>query len=194
MILFEWSVVMDSVEGGRRASEDDVLVEIGAIAHRYARGVVDRDMAHDVAQDVLMFCLEKMRDNRWRLEGSALRRYVRCLVRRQIIIALRRRERRREREADHARERRESPPAWMHPERAMEAREIEAFELETMEDLPPQSRRAWRLVREKRMSYKAAAKFLGLSRAAVCSSVARAERIMRERMREKGLASGAGED
>lgn len=185
---------MDSVTEGRRPSEDDVLIEIDAIAHRFARGVVDRDMAHDVAQDVVLICLEKMRAKRWRIEQSELRRYVWCLVRRQIIIVLRRRDRRREREADHAREGRESPPAWMNPERAMEAREVEAFELETMEDLPPQSRRAWRLVREKRMSYKAVAKFLGLSRAAVCSSVARAERIMRERMREKGLASGAGEE
>lgn len=178
---------MDSVTEGRRPSEDDVLAEIGAMAHRFARGVVDRDMAHDVAQDVVLICLEKMRAKRWRLERSALPRYVRCLVHRRIIVVLRRRDRRREREADHARERRESPPAWTHPERAMEAREREACELEAMDGLPPQSRRAWRLVREKRMSYRAAARLLGVSRATLCSNLARAERLVRERMQEEGL-------
>jgi RNA polymerase sigma-70 factor (ECF subfamily) len=180
--------VMDSMAEGRGPSEDDVLVEIGAIAHRYAQGLVDRDMAHDVAQDVVVFCLEKMRARQWRIDRSTLRRYVWCLVRRRLIVVLRRKDRLREREADHARERRQSPPAWMHPESALEAKELEAFEQETLNGLPRQSRRAWRLVREQRLSYKTAARVLGVSRATLCSNLARAERLVRERMREQGVA------
>ncbi len=179
---------MDETVRGLGPSDDDVLVEIREIALRCAAEVVDRETASDVAMDVVVLCLTRMRAKRWRVEHRALHGYVCRLARDRVVDVLREQHRRREREAEHARDRRESAHEWMYPERALEAKELDAASQKEFDGLPQQARLTWMLVREQRISYKSVAKALGLSHRAIRANLARAERLVRERMREKGLA------
>lgn len=180
---------MDSTVGGLGPAEEKVLVAIGELALRFARDAVDRETASDVAQDVVLICLKRKRARVWTVDASEMEMYVRCLVRRRVVDSLRRRQRRGERDAEHARDRLDSAYEWMEPELALEAEWLEAFRQSTFDALPSRSRRTWALVREKRISYKAAAKELGVSARTVCSDLTEAERFVRKRMRANGLTS-----
>ena len=89
--------------------------------------IVARDVADDIAQDVVLECLLKVRAGRWRVAREALGAFVRRLVRRRAVDWLRRSQRRSERNAEHAREIRESTHAWMSPDLASEERELAEF-------------------------------------------------------------------
>jgi DNA-directed RNA polymerase specialized sigma24 family protein len=95
--------------------------------------------------------------------------------------------RRAAREAEHGRELAESSHAWMSPELTLEERELEALHDEIMADIPQACLRAYVMVRGDDAPYEAVAARLGVSREAVSSNVRRAQRRIRQRLKEHDI-------
>jgi RNA polymerase sigma factor (sigma-70 family) len=176
-------------------SDDALLVRISALARRSAVGTVllvgldGQDVVDDVAHDVVLDCLIKIRAGQWDVRPRSLRSYVRNAVRQRAVDYLRRCEHRAERDAEHAREMREGTHAWMSPDLISEDRELSAFHAQTLASLPEACRRTYFMIREGRMSYTDAASQLGVSRSAVSANVVRAQRAFRARLLERGIVA-----
>ncbi len=169
-----------------------LLLEIGALAQQHARRLVDRDTAEDIAQDVVVTCLERIRAGTWDVRPDGIDAYVRCVVGRRVIDVVRRRKRRREREAEHSRELEEGVHAWMDPELALERDELEAYHERAMAEMPAACRRAYRLVRERHASRAEAAAKLGVTVGAIGMRLARAQRELEEGLKRRGFEGRRG--
>ena len=177
-----------TMSGGRSATEAKLFKRIRRTARLCAVRVLgDRQAAADVAQEVVLFVLVRMRYGDWDVRPKHLKAYVRWLTRRRLVDRIRRSDRLTEREAEHVREWTAGTHAWMRPDEALEARELEAFYEGVLSSLPPACRRAYELVREEEMSYIEAAARLGVTRAAVSANVKRALSRLRAALRERGI-------
>lgn len=170
------------------AAHDALLVEIAALARRIARRVVRTD-PDDVAQDVVLECLMKMRAGEWTADRASLSGLVRRMVRGRAVDSVRRQRRREERETEHGRVVSESPHAWMSPELTNEAQELTELHQQALAKIPEVCRRVYVMVREERATYEEVAARLGLSRDAVTSHVVRAQRRFRRHLEEHGIHS-----
>jgi RNA polymerase sigma factor (sigma-70 family) len=156
--------------------DDAIVIDIARIAERRAREIVGEQRARDLAHDVVLECLVKLRAGTWKVAVSSLQAFVCRMVRRRAIDAVRRSQRSDVRNGEHARERREGAHAWMSPELAMEERELLELHGRTLASLPSGCRRAYVMVREEEATYEAAAERLGLSPATVNVHVVSRER------------------
>jgi RNA polymerase sigma factor (sigma-70 family) len=147
--------------------DDDVIIEISRIARKIAGKRFRSDVADDVAQDVVLECLTKLRAGELRVDPSSLTALVRQMVDRQAIDRLRQQDRSTEREAEFERERVSLQRDWMNPEATREDRELEEFRERAMAMLPPMARRVYQLVRDRGMTHEAAAQELGITRPTV---------------------------
>lgn len=177
---------MDLVSPPDASTEARILAEVTAIARRQACAIMDLHTAEDLAQDIAFECMLQMRAGRWRIEHS-LAAYVRAMVRRRRIDALRQRKSRTSRERQHALERGHAEHAWMSPALSLASQELERFHERTLATLTPRCRRAYVMVREGRATYLTVARRLGISRSAVCSHVVTAQRRFREGLIEQGI-------
>lgn len=182
---------MDLVLPPDASSETHLIVEISAFAHRYARALMSAAAAEDLAQDVVLECLIRIRDGRWRIKHS-LAAFVRAMVRRRRADTLRLRERRAAREAQHANECADGVHAWMSPELVLESEELDAFHVRMLAQLPPGCRNAYTMVREEETSYQVAAEKLGVTRAAVCAHIVTAHRRFRAGLADEDIAVPLG--
>jgi RNA polymerase sigma factor (sigma-70 family) len=178
---------MDTVPSPDESTEEQVLTEISTIARRYARRIADPDGADDLAQEVMLHCLLRMRTGRWRIDVS-LRAFVRAMVRKRRDMSYRLNQRRARRDAEHARERAESIHVWMSPDLIIQQRELDHFHAITLASLPTICRRTYMMVREQEVSYQVVADRMGRSRASVCSHVVAAQRRFRLKLLEEGIA------
>jgi RNA polymerase sigma factor (sigma-70 family) len=172
------------------AAHDALLVEIAALARQFAQSAVNRD-PDDVAHDVVLACLVKMRAGEWTADRASLPGLVRRMVHGKAVDSRRSEGRRTEREAEHGRTLSESPPAWMSPELAMEAQELTELHQQALATIPEVCRRAYVMVREEGATYEEAAARLGVSRDAVASHVVRAQRRLRRHFAEHGIHAPA---
>ena len=161
-----------AVDSGSR-SESVLLLKIHTLAKRAARRIVEWDVAENIADDVVMDCLERMRAGTWGVGSHRLKSYVRCLVRRRAVDVLRRDQRRADREAEHARELTESVHAWMEPHFALEAAELDDLERAAVAGLPLEVLETYELVRDGGATYERAGRQMGVSRSTVAVRVAR---------------------
>jgi RNA polymerase sigma-70 factor (ECF subfamily) len=176
-------------------TEADLLLEISALARRTARRIVGTDAARDVAQDIVLELLVRMREGAESIDPARLPGLVcemaRCRARDQL-----RRERRREKpNGDFMRELTDSTHSWMHPDAAVHEAELTAFRESSLEKLPERCRAAYLLVREEGLSYAEAGTRLGMSTRSVHAQVARAQRLFREELPQQGVpvtSSGHG--
>jgi RNA polymerase sigma-70 factor (ECF subfamily) len=166
---------------------DALIVEIHRLAREFAGKRVAADVADDIAQDICLECLVKIRAGRWSVRHSDLAVFVRGVVRRRVVDWLRRREHGDERNAEHARELEEGEHAWMSPELLLEERELAVVREETLRELPTACRRAYLMVREEGESYKGAARRLGVSRSAVSAHIVTAQRRFRRVLLDRGV-------
>jgi RNA polymerase sigma factor (sigma-70 family) len=171
------------------AATERVLLEVAQLARRFAKGVVRREDVEDVAQEVVLECLIKLRNGYWVPGETSTASLVRNMIHRRGVDRLRRAQRRDEREADHCRDLRESVHAWMSPAVAMEERELNALHDRALAELPPLCRRAYVLVREEGLSYSEVARRLGVTRHAVTSHVTRAQQRLKRSLRAHGVAT-----
>jgi RNA polymerase sigma factor (sigma-70 family) len=170
------------------STDPRLLKDIIRRARRHATKLVSADAADDIAQDVVLDCLTRMRDGQWRTRQS-LPALVRKMVQRRLTDHRRGQESRLAHEAEHVRERTESIHAWMSPELALQERELERFHEQALAKLPRTCRMAYVMVREEGTPYSVVADRLGVSRAAVNACVVRAQRRLRAELLDKRIAT-----
>jgi RNA polymerase sigma factor (sigma-70 family) len=112
-------------------------------------------------------------------------------VQSKAVDQLRQRQRRDERELEHAQRVEAVMHAWMSPDQSTEERELEAEEECALAELPAEDRDVYLMTRDRGESYKAIAKRLGLSERAVCHRIVKTRRRLRSRLRARGIVPPA---
>src|SRR5258705_1483177 len=143
------------------SAEARLLSKISALALRSARRVLrrkdeDLDAAHDLAQQVVLDCLVRLRTGRWRVHTS-LDALVAAMVWRKHAWGMRGEQHRAERGAQYLDEREAQTPMWMDPEAIVEERENETLYRRALSELPARCREAFLLVRDEGVSCRDAA-------------------------------------
>ena len=172
---------MDIVTPIAASDEEHLLVEVSALANGFARRLVARDAADDLAQEVVLDCLVRLRTGRWRID-TTLEAFVASTTWRQHAYAMRRVANRRSRDAQHLAERSARDPAWMDPALSFDAHEDDVLLKRALAELPAGCRAAWVLVREDGATYRNVARRLGISCGLVASHVTRAEQHLAARL------------
>ena len=178
---------------GRATSGNILLTRISAYAHSLAMvfgtlvGLDEQGVIDDIAQDVVLECLIKLRTGQWDVEPDYLRVYVRNAVRMRTVDYLRRSLHRDDRQAEHVREMWEGMHAWMEPDVAREERELSEFHARTLASLPEVCRKTYLMIRDGGASYAEVAERLGVTRSAVNANVVRAQSAFRARLLERGI-------
>jgi DNA-directed RNA polymerase specialized sigma24 family protein len=165
---------------------DALVVDI----HRQIRALaierVPSDVADDIAQDVVLECLIKIRAGRWSVRHADLTHVLGGVVHEPVLDWLRCRELGDEGNLEHGRDLEDSGHAWMSPELECEERERSAVDERTLEELPSACRRAYLMVREEGQ-YESAAQRFGVSRSAPSANVVRARRRFRRVLLDKSV-------
>ena len=178
---------MDNSLPRRIPPQERLLIRIADLAWREAFHRGGPEFAEDLAQDVVLECLVKVRTRRGRLTGRTLKGFVRQVVRRRWLDSLRLARRRATREEEHAREATGGPRLWMSPELKLVDAELTHFHESTLASLPSGCRRSYLMVREEDASYQLTADLLGVSRATVNAHVVAAQRKFREGLPKYGI-------
>lgn len=169
------------------STEDEAVLEIERLAHAHARRRLAADEADDVAHDVVLAVLERLRAGLTSMTRGDLRRLVLSIARRRMVDRLRRRKTGSMRDAAYLQQRERECGAWMSPETRLEADELESFYRRTLARVSADCRRAYLLVREEGLTYRAAGELLGLSVNRVGRAVAAVQREFRRALRAAGL-------
>jgi RNA polymerase sigma-70 factor (ECF subfamily) len=164
------------------AADERVLIYISRLAHVFVIGLVPKHSREDVAQDVTLKCLIRMRAGEWEVAPEAIVSYVFRAVEHEAIDFARRRKGRKAREEVHGREMEDGVHAWMRPDISGDDRELHTLYTRTLESLPPACQRTYVMVREQGMSYEDVAQALGVSRSAVSANIVRAQRAFRREL------------
>jgi RNA polymerase sigma factor (sigma-70 family) len=167
--------------------DEDLLIYISKQARIFAVGVIPKHSLKDVAQDIALESLIRMRAGEWDVAPDAIDSYVFWAVRLKSFDLIRRRQRRKAREQEHARELNEGTHAWVRPDTAGEDRELHDFYTRTLDSLTPACRRTYVMVRERGMRYQDVARELGISRSAVSANIVRAQHVFRQALLERGM-------
>jgi RNA polymerase sigma factor (sigma-70 family) len=170
------------------STEARILTEVFTLARRHAGKLMSGAAADDLAQDVVLECLTRMRAGKWRVPRS-LAALVRKMAKRRRADVRLHRKRRASRQGEYARELAERTHAWMSPDVALHDRELERFYAQAVAKLPRTCRRAYVMVREEDTPYSAVADRLGVSRAAVNACVVRAQRRLRAELLDKRIVT-----
>ena len=172
------------------SEEARLLVKVTALANRFARRLLPPDDAEDMAQQVVLDCLMRLRTGRWYVH-TTLRALVRDMVRRKFMWGLRGASGRKARDAQHLDERTACPPMWMDPAVTLEMKEAEALRAQALAELPERCRAAFLLVRNEGVTHREVAARLGISLRLVASHVVNAERHLASRVLDAGAPTKA---
>jgi RNA polymerase sigma factor (sigma-70 family) len=161
--------------------ENGFVSEVCRLAYRFARRLTCDDDAEDIAQEVALKCLLRLRSRRWRSDQSpdAL---VAHITRRTYANRMRADARRRSRDAQYLAERTAVAPGWMNPARPSEEWQESQLYERALEELPEASRSTFLLVRDCGMTYRDAALHQGIALSIVAKRVARAEGFLADRL------------
>jgi RNA polymerase sigma factor (sigma-70 family) len=161
--------------------ENSFVGEVCRLANGFARRLACDDEADDIAQEVAIKCLMRLRRHRWRsdLPPDALVAYI---TRRTYANRVRDDARRRSRDAQYLAERTAVAPGWMNPARPGEEWQESQLYERALEELPEACRSTFLLVRDCRMTYRDAALHQGIALSIVAKRVARAERCLADRL------------
>ncbi len=172
----------------QEANQNALILEIHTLAHRYARRRLrERADAEDVGQDVVLHCLQRLREGTWRLGSRSLPSHISCLVNRRIAVLKLRYSRWSLRDMEHLRDLQDSVREWMEPDAGFAAAKLETVYDTTMAKLPRACREAFDLVRVQNLSYETVAGRLGVTSAAVHKHVIRAQRTFRSALAVEGI-------
>lgn len=178
---------MDNSLPRRIPPQERLLIRIADLAWQHASHLGGADFADDLAQDVVLECLVKVRTRSGRLTARTLNAFVRQVVRRRWLDSLRLAHRRATREQEHSRETTNGTRLWMSPELTLVDAELARFREHTLASLPSACRRSYLMVREEDASYQLTADLLGVSRATVNAHVVAAQRKFREGLPQYGI-------
>jgi RNA polymerase sigma factor (sigma-70 family) len=181
----------------RGASEDDIprpgeealLIAISDIARRCARALLrSRDDADDVAQDVVLEALLKIRAGRWDADEKDLKKVVYWLVRHRLVDRRRRHDVRKQYDYEHLSDLEGRNAGWMSPQAGLRSAELSKLYQGVLWSVTPACREAYIRVREQGMSHAQVAAALNISRSTVNSYVVSVQHKMRRVMSENGIA------
>jgi RNA polymerase sigma factor (sigma-70 family) len=162
---------------------EDVMRQIAMMAHRSARKAAGRQDGVDLAQDVILECLVKLRSGEWRPPpGRSLRSFVLLVVRRRATDFFRSRQRRWAREMEYGRQQKEWARMQFAPDLETEERELDAWYKRALDTLPHMPREVHRLVVVEEASHRLAAKELGISRQRVTEHMATVQQRLRQEL------------
>jgi RNA polymerase sigma-70 factor (ECF subfamily) len=172
---------MDTDAHHEPIDEARFVAEVYRVASKCARRLARAGDAEDIAQDVVLKCLLRLRNNRWRMDRSP-NALVSSITRRTCKNRKRNDERRESRDAQYLAERTAVAPAWMNPAQANdEEKDCESYE-RALSELPAGCRSTFLLVREHGMTYREVAVREGISLRTIAKRVARAEAFLADRL------------
>lgn len=174
----------------RENADDRLIVEIATLARHFAVKIVKADAAEDIAQDVVLQCLTKIRAGKWRVEAAELPAFVRRVVRRKAVDLLRRSQARDERHTEYAREMQTSP-TWMAPDLAYEERELAELHEQALGRLPEVCRQTYLMVRAENETYENVASRLGIQPTTVSYHMVTAQERLRRELAQRGINGAA---
>lgn len=166
-----------------RAAQNELILEIQRYARAFARGLVKRQDVDDVAGEVIVLCLERLRSGAWRKLPKNLQALVRQLV--KARVADRQREQRLAERYDMRMQWGGEPAeqACDADDAGWDEESIFVYQQAGMDRLPPRCRQAYRMVRVEDASYKEAAARMNVSVATIREYVVQAHRLFREQLR-----------
>jgi RNA polymerase sigma factor (sigma-70 family) len=170
-------------------TEAGLFLEITSVARRRAEKIVGKEAAQDIAQDIVLELLVRIRTGVSPIDLDRLPGLVRNMARRRAYDQLRSADRHAQPDEDYMRELTESTHAWMDPDAAMDADEVAAIRDRTLTTIPDNWRRAYTMVREEGCSYGEAATRLGISRRAVHAHLVKAQRCFRRELARQGVST-----
>jgi RNA polymerase sigma factor (sigma-70 family) len=170
-----------------QADQDRFLLKIHSTAREVARKIVEHDEPDDVAQDVAIACLVKLRSGEWTHEPANFEGFVLKLVRDCAIDRMRTRISAAENDAEHLRDRTGRTPEWMPADQSKNEESMEWLRRTLVAKVPVHCRSAYRLVREEGLSYAEVATVLGISIKTVQSHIVQAQRVLRDELRAAGI-------
>lgn len=156
-----------------------------AVVSRLAREAgkrrrLPRDRRQDIAQDMVLFFLERIGEG-WLTQAPAdLEPLVMRMVRQRARLHVRSEAARMAREAKYASENPRDIQPWMNPDKAFRQRELDAARAGVLERLPEQPRRLYQLAREDDLGCSAAAEQLGITRKVARGQLAAVEKEFRQ--------------
>jgi RNA polymerase sigma factor (sigma-70 family) len=153
-----------------RQAYEDVLVR----AMRYARRIVPRDQAFEVAHDVALEMLD--RPAAQRASGALL--FV--AVSRRLRNVARAEHRRAARDGAYLEQQSAQTTVWANPDVALETRELGDYIAGIVQRMPDGMRDAFVLVREEGLTYKQAAERLNVGVGTVHTQLSRALTLIRD--------------
>jgi RNA polymerase sigma factor (sigma-70 family) len=183
---------MEKETAAEQLNDEDLIVQIASLAREFAMIIVAKDRADDIAQDVVLQCLVKIRAGAWRADAAELPVFVQRVVRRRAVDLLRRSRARNERQAAYVREMHATHHTWMSPELTYEERELREFHEQALARMPEMCRRTYLMVREEEETYQGAALRLGLRPKTVCAHLVRARHRFRRELAARGISSPVG--
>lgn len=172
-------------------TEAQLLITVRCIAHRIASAIL-RDAledAEDMAQDVVLECLLKIRAGRWYTGPDAIKPLVRWLIRRRIIDRRRWRLGEERRDFHHLRELMKQRREWMSPDSGIRVGEVIKEYQRALWGLTPACREAFILVRERGMSHEQAAATLRVKTSTVSANVALARGEVLAALQRNGISA-----
>ena len=172
---------MDTDAHHEPIDEARFVAEVYRLATKCARRLARAGDAEDIAQDVALKCLLRLRSHRWCMERSP-NALVSSITRRTCKNRKRDDERRESRDAQYLAERTAVAPAWMNPACASDEEQDSELRERALAELPARCRSTVLLVRDCGMTYREAARQEGIAVSIVAKRVARAEAFLADRL------------
>ena len=160
--------------------QERALIRVSAIANYYAAMALGPVDAADLAHDIVLELLVRMREGSW-IAPKSLPGWVRRAVTCRLIDGKKAQRRREKRDCAHARRLDGLTRIWMNSDLGAEQRELGQAIASIVQSLPDRRGRVWIMVRVEDLSYKEVASLLGISRTGVNAHLVRAQhQICRE--------------
>ncbi len=166
--------------------QDALIVEIAALAGQFATQFARSDEADDVAEEVVLECLELIRGNAWPAVKS-LPSFVNRIVARRVFDHAEREQNSVDRDAEYGPALHPSNFGRLSPLEELEAAEVMAACREALAHVRPAAAAVYVAVRDQGMSTSEAAEALALSANAVRAHLRRAELAIRAELLALGL-------
>jgi RNA polymerase sigma factor (sigma-70 family) len=176
-------------EAGAEQLDNETLIEVHALAHKFARRLCSADTAEDIAQDVVMKCLEQMRLGIWDTGESPLKNLpglIRHMVKCQRVDRRRAENASAKRDPNYAQDREQSI-SWSSPDLALEEREATRLFRDVLDSLPWMYRVTYVLVRDRQLTYDEAAEYLEVDVSSVRAYMVRIRHAFRQRLLDRGI-------
>lgn len=176
-------------ENGANAGDDDdsLVVEIMQLARRIAGEMFGPDTAADLAQQISLECLARLRKGTLVVDRTSLGGLVRTMVQRRKVDRARHRRARKAPEQQYELDNTSDVHPWMAPDTQLEEAELDAFYRSVLDTFKPKARLAFVMVREMELSYEDVALHLGIAKSAVHWHVTQVQRRFRFALREIGV-------